>query len=129
MRADREIVWTLVAIAFFDLCAGAYLTVARQRHAFFYFGVAIYLAAVLLQCLPILRLRYNQSQPYSPAGFSWMLATVGAFILWNLAIMLVGVVTRWWENPMSFVISIILSLVPLLVGIWNLQRKLQTIEV
>jgi len=24
VRGDREIVWTLVAIAFFDLCAGAY---------------------------------------------------------------------------------------------------------
>ena len=128
-HADRELIWTLAAIALFDLCAGAYLTVLPQRNGFFYFEFALYLAAVLLQCLPLLRLRYNKSQQYSPAGVSWLLVTVGAFIGWNLAIMLVGIVTRWLENPVAFVLSVFVSLAPLLVGIWNLQRKLQAIEV
>jgi hypothetical protein len=129
VRGDREIVWTLVAIALCDLCAGVFLTIVPRRHGFLYFEVAIYLAAVLLQCLPLLRLRYNKSQPYSPAGFSWLLATVAMFIGWNLVIMLVAVVTRWLENPVAFDVSVIASLVPLLVGIRILQRKLQATEV
>jgi hypothetical protein len=51
------------------------------------------------------------------------------FIGWNLVIMLVAVVTRWLENPVAFDVSVIASLVPLLVGIRILQRKLQAIEV
>jgi hypothetical protein len=102
MRGDREFLCTLAAIGVFDVCAGGYLIVARQSHGFLYFEVAIYLAAVLLQCLPILRFGYTKSQRYSVTGFFWLLATVGVLILWNFAIMLVGAITRWWEYPAAF---------------------------
>lgn len=129
-RSDRELVWTMIAIAAVDVGAGVYVNVVGGRTAVAMFALAVYVGALLLQSLAVLRFRYSATKPYSVGGLFWLLTTVGVFLVWNLALFLFSVATGLWIHGtlLAFDITVVVGLVPLLFGIWKLGTKLRAVE-
>lgn len=130
VRTDRELVWILIAIAVVDVGAMTYFSQVHNRFGSLYFEIAIYLAAVTLQCIPLVRLRFSAGRPYSVAGLVWLLLAVFAFIMWNGVLWLIGVVTHWWTDgqPYAFAAGATLGLAPLAIAIARLGAKVRAAD-
>lgn len=127
-RTDRELVWSMLAMVVLEVGAAAYVSIAGVRRGLVVFVVVAQLAPVLLQCIPILRVR--KPTRYSLGSFFWLLITVTISIVWNLVVIVVSWLSGWWAHgqPVTFDISAAVGLLPLLLGIWKVGSRVRAIE-
>jgi hypothetical protein len=65
---------------------------------------------------------------YSVAGIFWFLTIIAIFSTWNLVIMWVSLLTRWWAHGQPgyhIGTSAIVGLIPLLIAIGRFGLKLR----
>jgi hypothetical protein len=121
---DRQLLWMLYGLVAVDVASAAYLSLFPLDTGFLYFIVGIMFGASAFIGVGAARFRRH----YSPAGILWFLATIGAFQAWNVVVMWVSLLTRWWaHNQPGYHIAAgaAIGLIPLLVGISLLARKLR----
>lgn len=120
----------MVAMVVLVLGAAAYVSVAGVRRSLPVYVVAAEGAPALLQGVPVLRARYGKPSPYSVGSFLWLLITVSASIVWNLAVIILSGLSGWWAHgqALTFDISVGVGLVPLAFGIWQVSSRIRAVE-
>ncbi len=123
-REDRQLLWMLIGLVAVDVALAAYLSLFPIYAGFLYFIMGIMFGGAAVNAAGILRLKRH----YSVAGIFWLMTTIAIFSVWNLIVMWVSLLSRWWapSQPAYHIgVSAVIGLVPLLMGIWLLGRKLR----
>jgi hypothetical protein len=112
----------MVALAALDIALGSSLSLFPIYFAWAYFMTGVMLGAAAVLTLGILRLKNH-----SVAGVIWFMVAIGLFQFWNVAVMWVSLLTRWWaatQPGYRIGTSAAIGLIPLLIAIWKLSQRL-----
>ena len=123
--ADGQFVWTLFGLVAVTVALAAYLSLFPQDAGFLYFFIGIMFASSACTAAVSLRLKHHD---YSPAAVLWLFATIALFQVWNLVVMGVSLLSRWWalgQPGYHIGVSAVVGLIPLLISIRVLGRKLR----
>jgi lysylphosphatidylglycerol synthetase-like protein (DUF2156 family) len=122
-RNDRQLAWMLLVLAAAFLAVAALFSFeSREGRSFAGPAVLLMLAAALIAVVVIgLRIR-----AYSRGGIKWFFSAAIAFSLWNAAVSAVSSITRFWapnQPNYHFAISVVVAVIPLVVGGFALARR------
>jgi len=123
-REDGQLLWMLIGLAAVDAALAAYLSLFPRYAGGLYFIVGIVFVGTAFNVAGILRLKRH----YSISGIFWFMATIAIVSIWNLVVMWVSLLSRWWASsqPGYHVgISAAIGLLPLLISIGLLGRKVR----
>ncbi len=123
-REDGQLLWMLVGLVAVDIALAVYLGLFPIYAGFLYFTMGIMFGGAALNGAGLLRLKRH----YSLAAIFWFITIIAIFSIWNLVVMWVSLLSRWWaasQPGYHIAISAIVGLVPLLIGIWLFARKLR----
>ena len=82
----------LVGLVALDIALAVYLSLFPIYAGFLYFTMGIMFGGAALNGAAPLRLKRH----YSPAAIFWFLTSIAIFSIWNLAVMWVTLLSRWW---------------------------------
>jgi hypothetical protein len=121
-RADRSLLWMLVAVAAIDLLSLIYLSLFPGGAAAVYWLGTIYLGGAAILALGVMRLRHH-----SLTAVAWFLCSIVLFHTWNIALLFArGLLIAWLHAPIHLAVVAILGLVPLAIGMWQIETRAGT---
>ena len=122
-RSDSQFRVVLLVVASLYLATGALLS-ANPRGGNFLIGdalIVIFLGGSAGAIYLVWRIR-----AWSRTGILWLLGSVAVFLLWNGAVIWASIATGWWgphQPGVHFGGSVLVAVIPLLVGAWLLGRR------
>jgi hypothetical protein len=122
-RSERQLRWTLVVAAAMYGVAG-FLLSFNPRQGNQLIGTAL-LVTFLLALAAGIYLGWRV-KAWSRSAVLWFAGSMGAFLVWNGAVIWVSLATGWWRPGSAgihFGISSAVALIPLLVGAWRFGRR------
>lgn len=122
-RSDSRLRTVLLLVAAMYLASGALLS-ANPRGGNVLIGAALlvlFLGGLASAVYLSLRIR-----AWTRTGAFWLLGAVAVFLLWNVGVIWASLATGWWgpDAPgIRFFGSVVVAVIPLLVGAWLLGRR------
>lgn len=122
-RADNQFRPILLVVAALYLAIGALLSANPRGGNILISGalLILFLGGLVGGIYLTLRIR-----AFSRTGIFWFVGSVGAFLLWNGAVLWASIATGWWGPHQSGIHiggSVVVAVIPLLVAAWLIGRR------